>query len=81
MTGKRERALSCAEAVGQLWSYLDRALSSEDFARVEEHLAFCRQCCGELEFAKQLRAFLASDPVEEIPPYVRQRLERFVDEM
>jgi len=74
-----ERMIPCSDAVRQLWEYLDQALSPEDQAKVEQHLAFCRRCCGELEFAKELRTFLASNDVEEIPPDVRKRLERFVD--
>lgn len=76
-----ERAIPCSEAVRQLWDYLDQALSPEDQARVEGHLAFCRRCCGELEFARELQAFLASHEVDEIPAHVRERLERFVDEL
>lgn len=74
-----ERMIPCSDAVRQLWEYLDQALSPKDQAKVEQHLAFCRRCCGELEFAKELRSFLASNDVEEIPPDVRKRLERFVD--
>jgi len=74
-----ERMIPCSDAVRQLWEYLDQALSPEDQAKVEQHLAFCRRCCGELEFAKELRTFLASNDVEEIPPDVRKRLERFVE--
>ena len=72
------RLLPCSEAVRQLWDYLDRTLNPEDLERVEGHLAFCRKCCGELEFAKELRAFLASDEVEEIPSDVQMRLAEFM---
>ncbi len=74
-----KRMIPCSDAVRQLWEYLDQALSPEDQAKVEQHLAFCRRCCGELEFAKELRTFLASNDVEEIPPDVRERLDRFVE--
>ncbi|HKZ76491.1 MAG TPA: zf-HC2 domain-containing protein [Actinomycetota bacterium] len=76
-----ERMIPCSDAVRQLWEYLDQALSPEDQAKVEQHLAFCRRCCGELEFAKELQAFLRSHEVEEIPPHVRERLERFVQNL
>ena len=72
------RLIPCSEAVRQLWDYLDRALSPEDQARIEEHLAFCRRCCGELRFARELRAFLATHAADEVPPQVRDHLERFV---
>jgi anti-sigma factor (TIGR02949 family) len=80
MTGESS-LITCSEAVQQLWDYLDRAISAKDQERVERHLAFCRNCCGELEFAKELRAFLASSGVQEIPPDVKARLERFVREL
>jgi anti-sigma factor (TIGR02949 family) len=73
--------IACSEAVRQLWDYLDNAISDEDHERVERHLSFCRTCCGELEFAKELRGFLASGAVQEIPPDVKARLERFVGEL
>ena len=76
-----DRAIPCSDAVRQLWDYLDKALSPEDQTRVEGHLAFCRRCCGELEFAEELRAFLASHVVDEIPVDVKERLERFVEEL
>lgn len=76
-----ERAIPCSDAVRQLWDYLDKVLSPEDQALVERHLAFCRRCCGELEFAKELRSFLASNAIDEVPADVRERLERFVDEL
>jgi anti-sigma factor (TIGR02949 family) len=73
--------ISCDEAVRQLWDYLDRTLSPADLVAVEGHLAFCRRCCGEFEFARELRSFLASHAAGEVPPDVRVRLERFVDEI
>ena len=54
---------------------------AEDQESVEKHLSFCRTCCGELEFAKELRSFLASNEAEEIPPDVKAHLERFVQEL
>jgi anti-sigma factor (TIGR02949 family) len=73
--------IKCSEAVRRLWDYLDHAISPQDQERVEQHLSFCRSCCGELEFAKELRAILASGQVQEIPPDVRARLERFVQDL
>jgi mycothiol system anti-sigma-R factor len=76
-----QRLIPCSEAVRKLWDYLDNAVSPEDQERVEKHLSFCRTCCGELEFAKELRAFLGSGSAEELPVDVRARLERFVGEL
>ncbi|MGQ0848120.1 MAG: anti-sigma factor family protein [Actinomycetota bacterium] len=76
-----ERTIPCSEAARQLWDYLDHSISPEDQEKVDEHLAFCRKCCGELEFAKELRAFLASNASEDLPAEVKSRLERFVGEL
>jgi mycothiol system anti-sigma-R factor len=73
--------IPCSEAVRQLWDYLDQAVSPEDQAKVEQHLSFCRRCCGELEFATQLRGFLASQSAGELPPHVKARLERFLADL
>ena len=78
---ERQGVIPCSEAVRQLWDYLDQAVSPEDQAKVEGHLSFCRRCCGELEFAKQLRGFLDTQGAEELPPHVKARLERFVAEL
>jgi anti-sigma factor (TIGR02949 family) len=73
--------IPCSQAVRQLWEYLDDAISPDDHEKVDKHLAFCRRCCGELEFAKELRQFLASQWAEEISPDVKARLERFVADL
>ena len=73
------RMISCSEAVRQLWDYLDQRLTPEAQADVEKHLAFCRRCCGEMEFAKQLQGFLASESADEIPADVKEKLENLVD--
>ena len=79
--GEPTAAIPCSEAVRQLWDYLDDAIAPEDQEKVEHHLSFCRRCCGELEFAKEIRRFLASGSSEEVPAHVKDRLERFVEEL
>jgi mycothiol system anti-sigma-R factor len=66
--------ITCAEAVRQLWDYLDGVVDEAQREAVEEHLSFCRRCCGELEFAEELRVFLADHAAEELPADVRDRL-------
>lgn len=72
--------ISCADAVRQLWEYLDDMVDDTDRAAVEEHLTFCRRCCGELEFAEELRDFLAEHGDDEIPPETHARLLTALDE-
>ena len=73
--------ITCAEAVKQLWDYLDGALPDEDRTAIEEHLSFCRRCCGEIEFAEELRGFLSQHAAEEVPSDVRQRLTEVLDQL
>jgi mycothiol system anti-sigma-R factor len=78
---EKQAAIPCSEAVRQLWDYLDDAVSPEDHERVDKHLSFCRQCCGELEFARELRKFLASQAAGEIPSHIKARFERFLADL
>jgi anti-sigma factor (TIGR02949 family) len=73
--------IACAEAVRKLWQYLDDAVSPEDHRRIDAHLSFCRSCCGEMEFARELQAFLRTADANDIPRDARARLERFVEEL
>jgi mycothiol system anti-sigma-R factor len=73
--------ITCAEAVKQLWEYLENEVAPEDRASVEEHLAFCRKCCGEVEFADELRTMLASSAAAELPPSVEARLAMTLDQL
>lgn len=73
--------ISCSEAVRQLWEYLEHEVSSRDRAAIEEHLAFCRRCCGEVEFAGELRGVLASAAEVELPPDVEERLTGVLDDL
>ena len=78
---EQQGVIPCSEAVRRLWDYLDNSISPDDQELVERHLSFCRTCCGELEFAKELRRFLASSGVDELPSDIKARLERFVQEL
>jgi anti-sigma factor (TIGR02949 family) len=71
--------ISCKEAVGRLWAYLDRNLGRVQEQEMEEHLGLCRHCCGELEFARQVRELLKR-PVgaTEFTPEARIKLEDFL---
>lgn len=72
--------ITCKEAVARLWEHLDRNLGRVQEAEIEEHLGLCRHCCGELEFANQLRERLRrTGSASETPPDVRARLEAFVN--
>jgi anti-sigma factor (TIGR02949 family) len=74
--------ITCAEAVRQLWDYLDGVVEESQREAIEEHLSFCRRCCGEVEFAEELRAFLAGHADHgDVPTDVRARLLTTLEEL
>ncbi len=73
--------ISCTDAVRQLWEYLDGAVAEADRERIEEHLAFCRRCCGEVEFAHELRRFLLDHAHDDLPDEVQRRLQCTLDQL
>ncbi|HJQ49696.1 MAG TPA: zf-HC2 domain-containing protein [Gaiellaceae bacterium] len=73
--------ITCAEAVRQLWDYLDGIVAETDREAIEAHLSFCRRCCGELDFAEELRAFLAQPDEPDLPADVKTRLLATLNEL
>lgn len=73
--------ISCSEAINQLWTYLDHTVNATERALVQEHLDRCRRCCGELEFAKELRGKLADSASVELPDEVARRLHQTLDQL
>ena len=73
--------ISCHEAVGQLWEYLDNTVDEVNRTKVEEHLARCRRCCAEMEFAHELRRALADGADVDIPRDVLTRLQQTLEEL
>jgi mycothiol system anti-sigma-R factor len=73
--------ISCAEATRRLWEYLDATVDEPTREAIEEHLARCRRCCGELEFAKELRGFLAGSARDDVPEDVLGRLNQTLEEL
>lgn len=73
--------IGCSEAVRQLWAYLDGNVGDRDRRALEEHLSLCRRCCGELEFAKELRGFLAKSASDDIPNDTMARLNATLEEL
>jgi hypothetical protein len=73
--------ITCAEAVTRLWEYVERTLPADQELQVDDHIAVCRQCCGEAEFAGELRGFLGTHAQERIAPDARTRLEGFLQRL
>jgi len=73
--------IACSEATRRLWAYLDATVDAAAREAIEEHLARCRRCCGELEFAHELRRFLASSARDDVPDDVLRRLNQTLEEL
>ena len=71
--------IDCTSAVRRLWNFIELELSDHERDEMEEHLAFCRRCCGEVEFAEELRTFLKDSARPSLPPEAEARLTRFID--
>lgn len=73
--------ISCSQAAKQLWDYVEGAVDGPQRQALEEHLGVCRRCCGEVEFAEELRGFLANHGDLGLPEDVKVRLTSFLDEL
>jgi mycothiol system anti-sigma-R factor len=73
--------ITCSDAVRQLWDYLDDAVDEADRQAIEEHLDVCKRCCGEVEFAHELRSFLATHAFEDLPSDTKSRLTSFLEQI
>lgn len=73
--------ISCREAVNRLWEYVEQELPADQERQIDEHIEICRQCCGEAEFAGQLRGFLTTHARDTIPPEAHGRLESFLTKL
>ena len=81
MTDPQASMIPCDMAVRQLWEYLANAVTQADHARIEQHLAFCRRCCGEVECLSHLCVLLAGQGTDDVPPEVMRQLDQFVEEL
>ena len=71
--------ISCSDAVRQLWDYLDGNVGEDDRHAIEKHLDVCKRCCGEAEFAVELRRFLVTQTYDDLPPDTQNRLTAFLE--
>jgi hypothetical protein len=81
VTDPQAPMIPCDVAVRQLWEYVSNAVTPADHARIEQHLAICRRCCGEVEFLSHLCALLAEHGTDDVPPEVMRQLDQFVEEL
>jgi len=67
-------ALSCQELVELVTAYLERALTAEDHARFEEHLATCGTCEVYLEQMRATIRLAGEMTVEDLSPEAEREL-------
>jgi anti-sigma factor (TIGR02949 family) len=67
--------IDCREAVRRMWTYLSQSLDDADAGELEDHLAVCQRCCGELEFSRELRDRVSAVETRGMPPEVRSKVE------
>ena len=69
--------MSCEQAMRQFYAYLDRALSGERLAELNDHLKACLDCCDKLQFSRQLDNFVKSRLGDEpIPEGIEARIRK-----
>lgn len=70
-------AMTCEQAVGRFFAYLDRALAGEAVEDLEAHLETCLSCCDKLAFSRRLDAFVRErQPEASLPEGLEARVRR-----
>ncbi len=73
-------SVNCAEAVHELYRYLDGELTEERRHEIRIHLNWCGPCCGAAEFEAELRRVIANRCKDRVPESLIQRVARALDE-
>lgn len=73
--------IDCTTAVKQLWAFIEREMEDDDKASMDEHLNFCKRCCGEVEFAEELRDVLKTAAGPKLPEDAAVRLGDFIERL
>lgn len=71
---RRRRAMVCRQAVELMTDYLEGALSPEDRARFEAHLAGCPHCTAYLEQMRVTISAIGRIDAEQLDPETRDDL-------
>lgn len=62
------KPVDCETVVRALWAYIDRELSDEERAAVDEHLAECAHCRAHTDFERRLVQSIAALRSEHTEP-------------
>lgn len=64
----------CADALAQLYFYLDGQLTIERRTTITVHLDTCRYCLSAFDFETELRQVVARRCQDQVPDHLRQRV-------
>jgi mycothiol system anti-sigma-R factor len=71
--------LRCEDVIEQLFAYLDRDLDDASSAKIQRHLARCRDCFTRAEFEKRLRAKVREAGAVDAPARLHGRIKGLLD--
>jgi len=69
-----ENPANCAEALNQIYAYLDGELDMNDLDRIREHLADCGPCLQQYDLDIALKALVRRSCRESAPADLRERI-------
>lgn len=72
------RGWTCRETIGLLAEYLESALTPDQLAELEEHLAACEPCQAYLNTYRRTKTLTAQAGRVEMPAEMRRRLREFL---
>lgn len=72
--GMGELGPDCADAVVQLYHYLDGELTEERRALIQRHLDDCPPCLDAFDFEAELRQLVARKCRDDVPESLRRRV-------
>ena len=73
---------TCEQAFSRLYEYLDRVLSPEEEALVQQHLSLCEECVRHFGFEAQLLARIREKcRTGRAPEQLRRRIEQLIDQL
>lgn len=71
--------MTCREAIALLADYLDRELTLDTVALIDQHLTACAPCRAYLATYRRTRDLAAKVQRVEMPADVKERLRRLLD--
>jgi anti-sigma factor (TIGR02949 family) len=73
-------SISCREALGRVFDYLDQELTGPRLRELERHLEECRHCYDRVAFEKMLKARLRELKAEANIMRLREKIDALVEQ-